>query len=232
MSEEENLIECSCCLNQFPEDEMTHADDDGTVRVCNRCYESDTEEPCATVYYHNDEWKDEELPYKIGHYRNETDGDFEVRYHRVDGWRGYYTLEPQDQKEWKEVLSDNIISGHASSEMLENINNEMIESFESAGVTFVRAFCRSSNVFCCGFDIYVKTKDFMVATMIMTSLKLKHDYNNPKWSKGLLVPENMFESFQEVLGKVGVTVKTDNDIMEAFEEDDDLLEKIAETLNT
>jgi hypothetical protein len=39
----------------------------------------------ATVFYGRDG-----TPYTISHTRNETEGDFRVKWHSTDPWRGYY----------------------------------------------------------------------------------------------------------------------------------------------
>jgi len=54
--------------------------------LCEECYYES--EPCATVYY-----GEEDTPYIISEARNETDGDFRVKWHSTDPWRGYYEVE-------------------------------------------------------------------------------------------------------------------------------------------
>jgi len=51
--------------------------------LCEECYYDD--EPCTTIFYGKDD-----TPYIISETRNETDGEFRVRWHSTDPWRGYY----------------------------------------------------------------------------------------------------------------------------------------------
>jgi len=113
--------------------------------ICDSCYDEDTGEPCATIYYGTDD-----EPHLIGSCRNETDGAFRVRWHSTDPWRGYYECESDG---YAMVFTDAILSMHESETMLKSLYDIVMERFDEEGIDFARVFCRSSNVFMTSLEI-------------------------------------------------------------------------------
>jgi len=224
----EDLI-CAVCgepiVPQSPGD-RPYSGDPGTAcegkPVCDTCYDEDTCEPAATIYYGIDD-----EPHLIGSCRNETDGDFRVKWHSTDPWRGYYECESD---EYVEVFTDAILSGHESEEVLKKLYNKVLERFDQERISFARVFCRSSNVFMTSLEIWVK-RDFeqlLKAHAIIAGAKGEVDYDNPLYSTGILFPRENLEKFKKLLGE-RYNITTDKDLADlAAEKGDDLLREIIE----
>ncbi|GAJ15861.1 unnamed protein product, partial [marine sediment metagenome] len=191
--------------------------------ICDTCYDEDTCDPAATIYY----GKDNEEISLIGSCRNETEGDFSVKWHSTDPWRGYHECESD---EYVKVFTDAILSGHESEEMLKKLYDRVLERFDEEDIDFARVFCRSSNVFFTSLEIWVK-RDFvqiLKAHAIIAEAKGEVDYANPLYSTGILFPRENLEKFKKLLGK-RCEITTDKDLADlAAEKGSDLLAEIVE----
>jgi len=82
-------VRCSICEEEIEKSIVCYGDE-GTVYegqpLCDICYYES--EPSATVFYNRDG-----QPRTISDTRNETDGEFTVRWRSTDPWRGYYKTE-------------------------------------------------------------------------------------------------------------------------------------------
>jgi len=151
------LVKCDYCMEYKEEDEMrTLKDINGKIQyesICEDCEDgvrSDDEiEPIATVIYGNDDW-----PHTIGYYHDGSEGDFKAVYHRIDGWRGYYDIEPSDG--WEAVHSDCILAWSADAENLKKFDELFRKALDSMGISYARVFSRTSNVFSQGYDFFVE----------------------------------------------------------------------------
>jgi len=193
--------------------------------VCDTCYDEDTCQPAATIYYGGDH----DEPHLIGSCRNETEGDFQVKWHSTDPWRGYYECE---SGEYVEVFTDAILSGHESEEMLKKLHDRVLERFDEEDIGFARVFCRSSNVFFTSLEIWVR-RDFvqlLKAYAIIAQAKGEVDYDNPLYSTGILFPRESLEKFKDLLGKK-YKITTDKDLADlAAEKGSDLLTELVEAV--
>ncbi len=174
--------------------------------VCETCYDEDLCEPSATIYY----GVDSDEPCLIGACRNETEGNFKVRWHRTDAWRGYYELESEV---YTQVFTDAILSGHESEQMLKKLYDIVLERFDEEGIDFARAFTRSSNVFMTCLEIWVR-KDLvqlMRAHLILAQAMKEVDYDNDLYKTGILFPRESLEQLKRLLGD-RYQVNTDSDI--------------------
>ncbi|MBA7466228.1 hypothetical protein ES707_01405 [subsurface metagenome] len=191
--------------------------------VCDTCYDEDTCEPAATIYYGGDH----DEPHLIGSCRNETEGDFQVKWHSTDPWRGYHECESDG---YVEVFTDAILSGHESEEMLKKLYDRVLERFDEEDIGFARVFCRSSNVFMTSLEIWVK-RDFvqlLKAHAIIAQARGEVDYDNPLYSTGILFPRENLEKFKKLLGKK-YNITTDKDLADlAAREGEDLLGELIE----
>ena len=174
-------VECKCCGESIRDPEQTYTGDEGTFYagepLCETCYYED--EPCATVHYSDGgpESCEPEYPYRISHTRNETEGDFEVEWHRTDPWRGYYEAKSD---RYVQLADDCILSGSDDADELKKFDEKVRELLDKVGVRHARVFCRSSNVFSTGYDLYALKEDLgdpaksaeLYGNLIL--LKLKH----------------------------------------------------------
>ena len=162
--------------------------------ICDNCYDDDLSEPCATIYYND---SDEE-PKLIGSCRNETEGDFTVEWHSTDAWRGYFELKSE---RFVELFTDAILSGHESEKMLKQLHDKLREKLEEHKIEYVRAFCRSSNVFMTSLEIWVEKDKLFIAQLTLAMLKREVNYDDPLYSTGILMPreaeEKLFKLFPE-----------------------------------
>jgi hypothetical protein len=143
----ENKLICISCEEEINENEdMLSKDGDP---ICERCY---YEEPIATVYY-SDEG---DYPHIIGYYRDDTDGDFSVEYHRIDGWRGYYEVVPSD--DWANVRHDCALAHSQDEQNLKSFDDALREALTSMEISYARVFTVTSNAFSTGYDFFVESK--------------------------------------------------------------------------
>jgi len=190
--------------------------------LCQGCFDSDLDDPCATVYLGTDG----EGPKLIGSCRNETDGDFTVRWHSTDPWRGYYELLSDS---YTQLFTDAILSGHESEEMLKKLYDRLRACLEAEDIGFARAFARSSNVFMTCLEIWIE-KDLekvLKAQIILSQIKDEVDFDNDLYHTGILIPRESLEQFKTLMGdKYQVT--TDSDLADLVaSKGDDLLAEIA-----
>jgi len=145
------MVKCACCENEI-EGEVYYGDP-GTYYegepLCEFCYFED--EPCATVLYGDDDY-----PHVISHTRNETGGEFRVRWVSTDPWRGYYEAE---SKIYVRLHEDCILAYSRDAEELKNFDEKVREILRKLGVRYARVFTRSSNLFSTGYDLFVHKDD-------------------------------------------------------------------------
>jgi hypothetical protein len=195
--------------------------------ICEGCFDTDLDEPCATVYLGSDD----EEPKLIGSCRNETDGDFSVRWHRTDPWRGYYELLSDT---YTELFTDAILSWHESEEMLKKLYDRLLARLEAEDIGFARAFARSSNVFMTCLEIWIEKdlEKMLKAQIILSQIKDEVDFDNELFKTGILIPRDSLQQFKTLMGdKYKIT--TDSYLAElvASKGDDLLPEIMAATAN-
>jgi hypothetical protein len=124
--------------------------------LCEACYYESEE--CAVVFYGGSDYAPlgEECPHEISDSRNETDGEFTVKWVSTDPWRGYYEVE---SKVYEKVHDDCILSGSVDAEQLKRFDRDLIRILEKLGVRYARVFARSSNVFSQGYEVWVHKDD-------------------------------------------------------------------------
>jgi hypothetical protein len=161
-------------IDAFDKGEMT-ADDlkDRLDEIAEGYMEDDRSEAPATVYYGKS--SDEPEVAIIGHYQNDAEGDFDVKWVSSGGYRGYYDVIPS--KKWKLLHSDNILSMSEDSENLKKFDDELQDVMTQKGIKFARVFSRSSNVFSTGLDTFVEAGRSKEVEGIAKNLAKK--YRNP-----------------------------------------------------
>jgi hypothetical protein len=132
--------------------------------ICYGCVECEECEPPATVFFSDDDY-----PHVVGNFINDTDGDFEVEWHNIDGWRGYYEVKSD---KWVKIHDDCILSGTEDSDELKKFDEELQECLKKLGIRYARVFTRMSNVFSMGYDFFVLKKDFKKVEKIIQVLSV------------------------------------------------------------
>jgi len=164
--------ECDSCSERFKNDELSELQDiNGEVtfeHVCEECKDIaiSEAEANATVFYNQDE-----SPHRITDYEDLTEGDFTVKYHRTDGWRGYFDVEPSD--EWTPIHSDCILSYSADAEELKKFDDAFQAILAGKGIRYARVFTRTSNVFSTGYDFFVESSSAVEAKAIRVMLAIR-----------------------------------------------------------
>jgi len=85
-------VKCYICDKTIRKPQAYFGDEETPLEgkpVCEDCYCED--EPFVTVLHGRDD-----IRYIISETRNETDGDFRVRWHSTDPWRGYYEVKAKN----------------------------------------------------------------------------------------------------------------------------------------
>jgi len=197
-----HFMKCSICDERIRKSEAYFGDEDTLYEgkpLCDSCYYED--EPAATVFYNRDE-----QPYIISGTRNETEGNFRVKWHSTDPWRGYYETESD---EYALVNTAELLAWHESEKMLKEFDEHIRELFDGHGIDYARVFARSSNVFYQNYDLFVKKDQNVLARLLVAKAKSEVDYENPKWYKNIIFDETALNKLAELFPER--QIKTDHD---------------------
>jgi hypothetical protein len=201
-------VRCSICDKRIKKQE-TYYGDLGTLYegkpLCEDCYYEDG--PCATVIYGKDD-----TPYIISETKNETQGDFKVRWRSTDPWRGYYET---SSEKYALVNTAELLAYHESERMLKEFDERIRELFNEHGIDYARVFARSSNVFYQNYDLYVKKDQALLAGLLVAKAKSEVDYDNPKWYRGIIFDEKALSKLVELFPEE--KINTDLDAMKVVE---------------
>lgn len=110
------------------------------------CY-SEAPEMAVIIFGDN-----EDYPSYITPTRDETEGIFSVAWVDTDGWRGYYELSSDS---WVKIHDDCILSYSKDSHNLKEWDDLAMELLREHYIPFARAFPRTSNVFSCGYELWI-----------------------------------------------------------------------------
>ena len=202
-------MKCAICDKRIKKSEA-YVGDEGTLYegnpLCESCYYED--EPCATVIYVR-----EDTPYIISDTRNETEGDFKVRWHSTDPWRGYYET---SSEKYALVNTAELLAWHESEEMLKEFDGRIRELFDEQGVDYARAFARSSNLFYQNYDLYVKKDQALIAHLLVAKAKQEVNYDNPKWYRNIIFDDEALNKLVELFPEKNI--QTDHDAVKLVEE--------------
>ncbi|MDG6943070.1 MAG: hypothetical protein JRM94_03225 [Nitrososphaerota archaeon] len=215
---------CVICGGRVDEEEVRYGDEGANYvgkPLCETCYyEIDTD---ATVLYRNDD-----EPHVITSTRNETDGDFTLAWHSTDPYRGYFETRSE---RYVLVSTAELLWGHDSEEMLADFDKRIRAAFDEAGIDYARVFARSSNVFYQNYDLFVKKRQSLLASVLVGLVKKKVDYDNPKWGRGILFDEPTLSKLASLFPEEAI--KTDADAVRLAEKHgEDLVPEIVSRLRT
>lgn len=202
-------MKCSVCGDKIKKSEAYCGDAKTFYEdkpLCEACYYED--EPCATILYGRDE-----TPYTISGIRNETEGDFSVRWHSTDPWRGYYET---SSERYALINSAELLAYHESEEMLKEFDERIRELFDGSGIEYTRVFARSSNVFYQNYDFYVRKDQSLIAHLLVAKAKQEVDYDDPKLYHNIVFDETAFNKLAELFPER--KIKTDYDAVRLVEE--------------
>lgn len=217
-------MKCYACDKRI-RSPQAYLGDEGTPlegkHLCESCYYED--EPCATVLYSKDE-----QPYIISGTRNETEGDFKVRWRSTDPWRGYYET---SSGKYSLVNTAKLLAWHESEKMLKDFDGRIRELFDERGIEYARVFARSSNVFYQNYDLYVKKDQALLAGLLVAKAKSEVDYDNPKWYRNIVFDESALNKLTELFPER--EIKTDHDAVQlVIELGDNTLTELQKRLKT
>jgi len=162
------------------------------------------DEPCATIFY-----EDDDCPCIISYTKDETEGDFRVKWHSTDPWRGYYDVESD---EYRRVHTDCILSYSRDAEELKQFDEELRNILTERGIRYARVFTRTSNVFSNGYDFFVhkddvaKAEGFIKALMIVSQLRLRYR-DSERFSLTALTGKDEFDEKDHLLAKAYKRIK-------------------------
>jgi len=148
----------------------------------------------------------DQQPYIISGTRNETEGNFRVRWHGTDPWRGYYET---DSDKYDMVNTAELLAWHESEKMLEEFDEHVRELFEGHGIDYARVFARSSNVFYQNYDLFVKKDHAFLAGLQVAKAKSEVDYDKPRWYKNIIFDGTALNKLAELFPER--QIKTDYD---------------------
>lgn len=163
-------VKCVNCGEKYPEDEINYSDNNETV--CNICFSE--AEPMAIVVYSNNigelDTEDGKSQDVITAWENPT--DFKIEWKSIDAWRGYYKV--VGSGDWVNIHSDCILEMSEDAKELKNFDEKLEEFCEDREITFAKVFCRSSNLFSSGYDVFVKKEHIAVVDHVVKALKEEH----------------------------------------------------------
>jgi hypothetical protein len=212
-------MKCSICEEELENEDKIYYGDKATYYeghpLCEVCYYES--EPAATVFYNRDE-----QPYIISDTRNETDGDFRVRWRSTDPWRGYYETESES---YSLVNTAALLSWHESERMLKEFDDWIRKLFDEYGIDYARVFARSSNVFYQNYELYVEKGQALLANLLVAKAKGEVDYDNPKWYRNVVFDESVLERLADLFPER--EIRTDYDAVKLLKElGDDALKEL------
>jgi len=201
-------MKCSVCGNRIKKSDAYFGDERTFYEkkpLCETCYYED--EPCAVIYYN----KNEE-PCVISGTRNETEGDFSVKWQSTDPWRGHYETKSES---YSLINTAELLAWHESEEMLKHFDERIRELFDESGIEYARIFARSSNVFYQSYDLYVKKDQELVGRLLVAKAKAEVDYENPKWYRNIIFDDQALNKLTELFPEEKIV--TDYDAMKIAE---------------
>lgn len=110
----------------------------------------------------------------IGAYHNDTEGDIELKWVKTDPWRGYYDSYAPAGSDYVKIHDDVILAYSDDAVELKKFDDEVNAAFSNQGISRIRVFPRTSNVFSTGYDLYVDKKDKVKAESIIKKLSEKY----------------------------------------------------------
>lgn len=199
---------CVLCGQRMGNDGV-HFGDVGTFyqgkRLCETCYYES--EPIATLYYGTCD-----TPNIISETRNETDGAFVAKWHSTDPWRGYYEVASSPYVMINEAES---LAWHESQEMLRKFAETARILFEKHSINYVKAFARTSNLFCQTFYLFVDRTQALSGSLLVAEAKKKVGYDDPQWQKNVLFDAETLSKLSKLFPEDGI--KTDEDALKLAE---------------
>ena len=195
-------LKCSICEDIVEKQDTFYGDAHTAYEqkpLCEICYYES--EPNASLIYS----QDEQL-HIISDTRNETDGEFRVRWKSTDPWRGYYLVESE---RYSLVNTAELLSYHESAGMLEDFDSRIRELYDESNLEYVRAFTRSSNVFYQNYELFVKKDQILFGSLLVAKAKTEVDYDNPKWYRNILFDEEMLTKLDHMFPERELKVDAD-----------------------
>jgi len=195
--------------------------------ICFPCYEQDESYANTVIFFNTNgcydsiEGKEGGTVCRVGEYIDETNGEFRFKYHKTDGWRGYY--EPESD-EWTNIHSDCILSYSKDSHDLKEFDIEISEIIEQLGIPYAKVFSKTSNVFSTGYDLFVKNGD---ETLIEEKIEeLKEKYRDiHQFTLTALTGKDEFDEKDEILVEAYRRIKFGEDFEDVKEY---ILERVQE----
>jgi hypothetical protein len=162
------------------------------------------------------------MPYLITEARNDTEGDFRVRWRSTDPWRGYYEVEGD---RYALVNTADLLAWHESEKMLKRFDDKIKELFDEHGIDYARVFARSSNIFYQNYELYVEKEQALLASLLVAKAKKEVDYDNPKWYRNVVFDEFVLERLADLFPER--EIRTDYDAVKLLKElGDDALKEL------
>lgn len=151
---------CAYCEDEIEDpDDYGMTGDEGTEYAGQNLHEScySEPEPCATLVFSDGGPQDQgEYPYYITPTRNDTEGVFAVKWVSTDPWRGYYDLASDT---WEQVHTDCILSYSEDAENLKRFDELLQDLLNREEIRYIRGFPRTSNLFSCGYELWIPKED-------------------------------------------------------------------------
>lgn len=144
-----------------------HDNANGEGFVCDSCMDHDRSEHVTVVRFSYDD--DPLDAHTIGEYHNDTDGEFNVVWHRTDAWRGYTEIVPSEK--WVKLHSDAGLMWSEDEKNLADFDKLVRAKFKKAGIEWARVISPTSNLFCCGYDLYVEADKLEEAEELVGNLR-------------------------------------------------------------
>jgi hypothetical protein len=142
---------CICCDSAVGSNNC-YSNENGDGFLCESCWDHDHSEHTTVVRFSYDD--DPLDAHTIGEYHNDTEGEFNVVWHRTDAWRGYSEIVPSEK--WAKLHSDAGLSMSEDEKNLADFDKLIRAKLKKEGIEWARVISPTSNIFCCGYDFYVE----------------------------------------------------------------------------
>jgi len=197
-------VRCTIC-NDIVKKAQLYRGDRGTEYegkpLCPDCY--DDGDFSAVVMYGRDE-----EPKVISRTRNDTEGDFRVKWVSTDPWRGYYEIESDA---YARVHQADSLHGHESQTVLKGFDSRIMELYDDRGIEYARALARSSNVFYGRYSLFVRKEQAAPGAVLVGAAKAEVDFDNPRWQRNIIFDEATLGEVAKLFPERGI--QTDFDVV-------------------
>lgn len=200
-------MRCSICEYDVSKKEAVYGEKGTPYEdkpLCKPCYYR-AEQGAAVFYGSNDKAS------VMTKTRNETNGDFRLRWYGEDPIRGYYEAESDS---YEKVGRAHLLDGHESVRMVMSLDDRIKELYKENDLQYARVITMTSNPDVHNYGVFVQNEKASQGKDLAEKAKQDVDYNNPKWYRHIFFDDETFNTMEKLFPERKIT--TDYDVVKLF----------------